>query len=84
MELAKARLATDAGIVAFGSIGRLLLQSALFIVVARTLGTAVYGAFISLTPLAAIISTSSGLSCEFGLVKKVSRGPTPLPVHFGN
>ena len=84
MELAKARLATDAGIVAFGSIGRLLLQSVLFIVVARMLGTADYGAFISITALVAIISTFAGLSCEIVLVKEVSRDPTLLSAYFGN
>ncbi|MDE1985079.1 MAG: oligosaccharide flippase family protein [Alphaproteobacteria bacterium] len=82
-ELARAKLATNAGVVAAGNAGRLLLQSALFIVVARMLGAADYGAFISVTALVAIISTFAGLSCEIVLVKNVSRDSGKLPAYFG-
>lgn len=83
-ELVKAKLASNTGVVAGGNAGRLLLQSALFIIVARMLGTADYGAFISVTALVAIISTFSGLSCEVVLVKNVSRDPALLPAYFGS
>ena len=83
-KLARARLATNAGIVAFGSGGRLVLQILLFVAVARMLGATDYGAFVSVTVLVAIISTFSGLACEIVVVKAVSRDPTRLPEYFGS
>ncbi|HKD23685.1 MAG TPA: oligosaccharide flippase family protein [Rhizomicrobium sp.] len=82
--LATARLATNAGIVAFGNGGRLVLQILLFVAVARMLGATDYGAFISVTVLVAIISTFSGLACEIVLVKQVSRDPGRLQEYFGS
>jgi len=81
---ATAKLATNAGIVAFGSGGRLVLQIALFVLVARMLGATDYGAFISITALVAIISTFSGLSCEIVMVKAVSRDPSRVRDYFGS
>lgn len=83
-KLVTAKLASNAGAVAIGNAGRLFLQIVLFIVVARMLGAADYGAFISVTALVAIISTFSGLSCEIVLVKNVSRNPDLLPAYFGS
>ena len=82
--LAGAKLATNAGIVALGSGGRLVLQIALFIAVARMLGATDYGAFVSVTALVAIVSTFSGLSCEIVVVKAVSRDPSRLREYFGS
>ena len=70
--------------MAGGSAGRLLLQIALFIVVARMLGTTDYGGFVSVTALVAIISTFAGLACEVVLVKNVSRQPERFAEYFGN
>jgi O-antigen/teichoic acid export membrane protein len=83
-KLAGAKLVTNAGIVALGSGGRLVLQIALFIAVARMLGATDYGAFVSVTALVAIISTFSGLSCEIVVVKAVSRDPSRLREYFGS
>ena len=78
------RLATDAGIVAIGNGGRLLLQSALFIVVARMLGAIDYGAFISVTALVSIFATFSGLSCELVVVKNAAHEPALMASYLGN
>jgi O-antigen/teichoic acid export membrane protein len=83
-KFAGAKLATNAGIVAFGSGGRLILQVALFVLVARMLGATDYGAFVSITVLVAIVSTFSGLSCEIVIVKAVSRNPSRLREYFGS
>jgi O-antigen/teichoic acid export membrane protein len=77
-------LATGTAIMAGGSAGRLLLQILLFVVVARMLGTADYGGFVSVTALVAIISTFAGLACEVVLVKNVSRNPQAFAEYFGN
>lgn len=82
--VARARLATDAGIVAAGNGGRLLLQSALFVIVARMLGATDYGAFISVTALVSILGTFSGLSCELVMVKNASRDPALMAHSLGN
>ena len=78
------RLATGTAIMAGGSAGRLLLQILLFVIVARMLGTADYGGFVSVTALVAIISTFAGLACEVVLVKNVSRDPDAFARYFGN
>ncbi len=80
----RVRLATDAGIVALGNGGRLLLQSALFVIVARMLGATDYGAFVSVTALVSILATFGGLSCELVLVKNASREPALMATFFGN
>lgn len=82
--IARARLVTDAGIVAAGNGGRLLLQSGLFVAVARMLGATDYGAFISVTALVSIISTFAGLSCELVLVRNASRDPARMATYLGN
>lgn len=82
--LRRSRLAANTLIVAGGTAGRLLLQIALFIVVARLLGPADYGAFIAVTALVAIVSTFSGLSCEVVLVKRVARDRAAFATAFGH
>ena len=80
----RSRLAANTLVMAGGTAGRLLLQIALFIVVARLLGPADYGAFIGVTALVAIVSTFSGLACEIVLVKRVARDRTAFAEVFGH
>lgn len=82
--LRRSRLAANTLVMAGGTAGRLLLQIALFIVVARLLGPADYGAFIGVTALVAIVSTFSGLACEVVLVKRVARDRTAFAAAFGH
>lgn len=82
--LRRSRLAANTLVVAGGTAGRLLLQIALFIVVARLLGPAEYGAFIGVTALVAIVSTFSGLACEVVLVKRVARDHAAFAAAFGH
>ena len=82
--LRRSQLAANTLVVAGGTAGRLLLQIALFIVVARLLGPADYGAFIGVTALVAIVSTFSGLACEVILVKRVARDRSEFGAAFGH
>lgn len=74
----------NTGVMAAGTGGRLLLQIALFVIVARLLGPSSFGAFVGVTALVAIVSTFAGLSCELALVRSVARDPTALARGFGH
>lgn len=74
----------NTGVMAAGTGGRLLLQIALFVIVARLLGPASFGAFVGVTALIAIISTFAGLACETLLVRNVARDRGTFAAGFGH
>jgi len=63
---------------------RLLIQAVYFIIIARCLGPAEYGAFISVTALAAVASPFVGLGTGNLLVKNVARNHRLFPEYWGN
>ncbi len=82
--LAGSRLIVNTGVMAAGTGGRLLLQIALFVIVARLLGPESFGAFVGITALVAIVSAFAGLSCEVLLVRSVARDPDSFAAGFGH
>ncbi len=68
-------------------IGRglgLVLQAAYFVIIARTLGVAQYGEFVSMTALAAIVSPFVGLGMEILLLKNVAKNRSLFSAYWGN
>jgi O-antigen/teichoic acid export membrane protein len=62
----------------------LVLQAAYFIVIARTLGAAKYGEFVSITALMAIVSPFVGLGMEILLLKNVAKNRSLFAAYWGN
>jgi O-antigen/teichoic acid export membrane protein len=72
-------------ICAFGGYGtRLLIQAAYFIIIARCLGPAEYGAFIAMTAIISVMSPFVGLGSGNLLVKNVARDKGLFHVYWGN
>ncbi len=68
-------------------IGRgmsLVLQAAYFVTIARTLGVAKYGEFVSITALMAIVSPFVGLGIEILLLKNVAKNRNLFAAYWGN
>ncbi len=68
----------------FGKGLRLVLQSAYFVIIARTLGVEKYGEFVGITALAAIVSPFVGLGTEILLVKNVAKNRNLFGAYWGN
>jgi O-antigen/teichoic acid export membrane protein len=62
----------------------LVLQAAYFVTIARTLGVAKYGEFVSITALMAIVSPFVGLGIEILLLKNVAKNRNLFAVYWGN
>lgn len=67
-----------------GQTGRILLQVAYFIILARTLGPQGYGAFVGVTALVAILSPFGSLGSGNILIKHVARDPRVFERYWGN
>ncbi|AFY93868.1 oligosaccharide flippase family protein [Chamaesiphon minutus] len=68
-------------------IGRgmsLVLQAAYFVTIARTLGVAKYGEFVTITALMAIVSPFVGMGIEILLLKNVAKNRTLFAAYWGN
>ena len=61
-----------------------MLQAAYFVIIARTLGVAQYGEFVSMTALAAIVSPFVGLGMEILLLKNVAKNRSLFAAYWGN
>jgi O-antigen/teichoic acid export membrane protein len=61
-----------------------VLQAAYFVIIARTLGVAQYGEFVSMTALAAIVSPFVGLGMEILLLKNVAKNRSLFSAYWGN
>lgn len=66
-----------------GQMMRLGIQTAYFILIARTLGPTQYGAFVAVTAAAAIGGPFVGLGCGNLLVKNVARDRALFPLYWG-
>ena len=77
-------LARNAGWSLLGQGLRLVIQGVYFVVIARSLGSKGYGAFVGVAAAAAVLSPIVGLGCGKLLVKNVSRDRGLLAEYFGN
>jgi O-antigen/teichoic acid export membrane protein len=73
------RLAANTAWMCARSVARLILVSAYFVAVARGLGAAGYGEFMTVAALAAMLAPFGGLGSGNLLVRDVSREPAALP-----
>jgi len=60
------------------------IQAIYFVIIARTLGAAQYGAFISTSALANIFAPAVGLGTEMVLLKNIARNPRSFRIYWGN
>ena len=66
-------------ISAAGQVGKVLVQAVYFVMLARALGPADYGAFAALTALAALAAPFSSLGAALLLIRNVARDPECAP-----
>ena len=67
-----------------GRGARMVLQAVYFLLIARALGPAEYGAFVGAVALIAIVSPFSACGTGFLLVEQVARDRTAFPRAWGN
>lgn len=77
-------LARNAGWMFFGNGLRIIVQAAYFILIARSLGTTEYGAFVGAVSLIALLAPFAGLGAGFLLVKNVARDRRFFCEYWGN
>ena len=82
--LLQQRIVRDTLWLLVGKGMRLVLQAAYFVVIARTLGVANYGAFVGTTALVAIVSPFVGVGIETLLLKNVAKDRHLLGEYWGN
>jgi O-antigen/teichoic acid export membrane protein len=62
----------------------LVLQAVYFVIIARTLGVAKYGEFVSITALVAIVFPFVGLGTEILMLKNVAKNRSLFSTYWGN
>lgn len=82
--LLQERIVRDTLWLLVGKGMRLVLQAAYFVMIARTLGVANYGAFVGTTALVAIVSPFVGVGIETLLLKNVAKDRHLLREYWGN
>jgi O-antigen/teichoic acid export membrane protein len=82
--LLEQRIVRDTLWLLVGKGMRLVLQAAYFVIIARTLGVANYGAFVGTTALAAIVSPFVGVGIETLLLKNVAKDRSLFGEYWGN
>ena len=82
--LLQQRIVRDTLWLLVGKGMRLVLQAAYFVIIARTLGVANYGAFVGTTALVAIVSPFVGVGIETLLLKNVAKDRHLLREYWGN
>ncbi len=82
--LLQQRIVRDTLWLLVGKGMRLVLQAAYFVIIARTLGVANYGAFVGTTALVAIVSPFVGVGIETLLLKNVAKDRTLFREYWGN
>jgi O-antigen/teichoic acid export membrane protein len=68
----------------FGQMSKVLIQAVYFVIIARYLGVAGYGAFIGTTAIVSIFSSFSGLGSGNILIKHVSRNHNLFSFYWAN
>lgn len=88
-ELIKSHIQTDKTFLhnviwtTLGYAGRLLLQVAYFIIVARVLGVSNFGLFSGILGLVSVLVPFSSMGSGLILIKHVSRNPETFPLYWG-
>ncbi len=82
--LLEQRIVRDTLWLLVGKGMRLVLQAAYFVIIARTLGVANYGAFVGTTALVAIVSPFVGVGIETLLLKNVAKDRYLFREYWGN
>ena len=83
-QLLQQRIVRDTLWLLVGKGMRLVLQAAYFVIIARTLGVANYGAFVGTTALVAIVSPFVGVGIETLLLKNVAKDRHLFREYWGN
>jgi O-antigen/teichoic acid export membrane protein len=78
------QLARNAFWMFLGQGLRIIIQAIYFVLIARSLGSKGYGAFIGVCALVAILSPFSGLGCGNLLIKNVARDAESFKRYWGN
>jgi O-antigen/teichoic acid export membrane protein len=78
------RLAANTIWLTAGNSAKLVIQAAYFVIIARTLGPAEYGAFVAVASAVAVIGPFIGVGANILLIKNVSRDPSLFAVAWGN
>jgi O-antigen/teichoic acid export membrane protein len=82
--LLQQRIVRDTLWLLVGKGMRLVLQAAYFVIIARTLGVANYGAFVGTTALVGIVSPFVGVGIETLLLKNVAKDRSLVQEYWGN
>jgi O-antigen/teichoic acid export membrane protein len=82
--LLQQRIVRDTLWLLVGKGMRLVLQAAYFVIIARTLGVANYGAFVGTTALVAIVSPFVGVGIDTLLLKNVAKDRHLFGEYWGN
>ncbi len=77
-------LLRDATHMSIGQGLRLLIQAAYFVLIARSLGPDVYGAFVTVAAMAALLGPFSGMGTTDLFIKNVRSGKREAGVCWGN
>lgn len=77
-------LLRDAATLGSGQLFRLLLQAVYFVLIARSLGPSVYGAFIAIVAVTSIVNPFSGMGSSTMFLRNVRAGITTPSVSWGN
>jgi len=80
----RSRVARNASWMFLGQGLRLIIQAAYFVIIARSLGTTEYGAFMAVVAVAGVLRSLAGLGSDKLLIKNVARNRELLDVYFGN
>ncbi len=83
LDLVQSRLARNTVWMSLGQGLRLVLQAAYFVVIARSLGAANYGAFIGVVALVGILYPFAALGSGSLLIKNVARYPSLFSLNWG-
>ncbi len=70
--------------MSIGQGGKLVIQAIYFVLIARSLGPSLYGAFVAITALTGIISPFSGLGGQNLFIKNFRSGKRTAQVCWGN
>ena len=82
--LTKSGLARDTMHLSIGQGLRLLIQAAYFVLIARSLGPAAYGAFAAVVALAAVLGPFSGMGTTNLFIRDVRSGKREAVICWGN
>lgn len=84
MGLRRSALARDTGWMLLANVFRVVFQAGYFVLIARTLGSAGFGALVAALAITSVLMPFAGWGSGNVLVMHVAREPRTLLVHWGN